>query len=167
MSNCWKSHVDAHLSLIFQLLLKVANNEYGLHLQEYKTETKKVQNTPSSLHENEETQSSYENETDYYTKDCNIEEMETNLEETNKSEASDYMERGSNAAIDNENESKTDQNTNQNTESLYYSNSEVQTRPQTKSMPEASRPKVNGDWSQLDNRPLSHYRNLPVSRDIG
>ena len=151
MSNCWKSYVTAHLSLTFQLLLKVANNEYGLHLQDYKTETRKVQNIPSSLHENEELQSSYENETDYYTKDCRIEEMETNLEETNKSEASDYIERVSNTAIDNENESKTDQNTNQNTESLYYSNSEVQTRPHTNSLSEASCPKVNGDWSQLDN----------------
>ena len=151
MSNCWKSQVTAHLSLAFQLLLKVANNEYGLHLQDYKTEIRKVQNIQSSLHENEELQSSYENETDYYTKDCRIEEMETNLEETNKSEASDYIERVSNTATNNENESKTDQNTNQNTESLYYNNSEVQTRPHTISMSEASCPKVNRDWSQLDN----------------
>ena len=151
MPHCWKSHVPAHLSLIFQLLLKVANNEYGLHLQDYKTETRKEQNMPSSLHKNEELQSSYENETDYYTKDCRIEEMETNLEETNKSEASDYIERVSNTVIDNENESKTDQNTDQNTESLYYNNSEVKTRAHMNSMSEASCPKVNGDWSQLDN----------------
>ena len=151
MPHCWISHVKSHLSLTFQLLLKVANNEYGLHLQDYKTETRKEENMPSSLHKNEGSQTSYENETDHYTEDCHIEEMETNLDETNKSGASDYIERVSNTAIDNDNESKTDLNTNQNTESLYYSNSEVQTRPHTSSMSEASCPKVNGDWSQLDN----------------